>query len=120
MQERRKLPRLNISYYMPLREAETQRIIGHLLNINSTGLMIDAPQEIPVGHDVLLRLDTGSVAGQSDIEFTAVTRWCRPDPIEPFVYNIGFELKHIQAEDLEILQRVIDLYAVPGNPGFDI
>ncbi len=120
MQERRKLPRLKISYYMPLREADTQRIIGHLLNINTIGLMIDAQQEVPIGRDVLLRLDTGTVADRSYIEFTARTRWCRSDPIEPFLYNVGFELKQIAPEDAEVLQRVIGLYATPDNPGFNL
>lgn len=120
MQERRKQPRLKISYYMPLREADTQRIIGHLLNINAIGLMIDAQQEVPVGRNILLRLDTDTIADKSHIEFVGLTRWCRNDPIEPFLYNVGFELKQISPEDSEIFKRVIDLYTTPETPEFKL
>lgn len=120
MQERRKLPRLKISYYMPLREADTHRIIGHLLNLNEKGLMIDAQQEVPLDRSFLLRLDTGTVADRSYIEFVAKSRWCRPDPIEPFLFNVGFELREIAPEDAVVLKRVTDLYATPDNPGFNL
>ena len=43
--------------------------------------------------DFRLRLDTmPDVADKDYIKFTARTKWCLPDAVEPYLYDIGFSI----------------------------
>jgi hypothetical protein len=108
-QERRRLRRQNLSYYMQILDPDTLQIVGHLVDVSRIGLMIDSNNR--------LRLDTTpEVADKTCINFTARVRWCRPDKIEPTVYNIGFEIASITAHDLDIIQRIVDVYGTKPKP----
>jgi hypothetical protein len=109
--ERRRLRRQNLSYYMQLLDPDTLQIMGHLVDINRIGLMIDSGNPLVVGKDHRLRLDTTpEVADKTGINFIGRVRWCRSDKIDPTIYNIGFEITSISPHDLDIIQRIVDMY----------
>ena len=110
-QERRKAPRRRTSYYVPLVEVDTGIILGHLIDITGKGMMIDSKKEVPAGKAIRVRLDTTSdVADVSYIEFVARSKWCRNDPIEPYLYNVGFEITESSPHVAGILQKIADRY----------
>jgi hypothetical protein len=110
-QERRRSGRLSISYYLPVLDSSTEQVMGHLVDISSTGLMIDCKEPIPTGLDFSLRLDlVGNLAEKPFLEFSARSKWCRADPIQPFMYNAGMEITKIAPEDAEIVQRIAEKY----------
>jgi hypothetical protein len=109
--ERRRLLRQNLSYYMQILDPDTLQIVGHLVDVNRIGLMIDSSNPLSVGRDYRLRMDTTpEVADKTCINFVARVRWCRPDKIEPTIFNIGFEITSISAHDLDIIQRIVEVY----------
>jgi hypothetical protein len=110
-QERRRSPRRKTSYYVPLVEVETGVILGHLIDITGKGMMIDSKKEVPVGKSVRVRLDTTSdVADVSYIEFVIRSKWCRNDPIEPYLFNVGFEITESSIHVSDVLQRIAERY----------
>jgi hypothetical protein len=112
IQERRKLKRRSLTYYMLVMDANTRETIGHLVDITPTGLMMDSAKPLPLENDFRLRLDTvPDVADKDYIKFTARSKWCLPDAVEPFLFDIGFSIIDIAQHDVEIIRKNVEKYA---------
>jgi len=108
-QERRRLRRYHLSYYMPVLDPDTFHVIGHLVDLNKIGLLLDSPTPLASGKELQLRIDTTpEVANKEFIQFTARVKWCRSDKIQPSVYNIGLELTAISSADADIIQSIVE------------
>jgi hypothetical protein len=110
-QERRHLKRRNLSYYLPVIDNSNQEVLGHLVDISSNGLMMDSKKPIPTELVFTLRLDLmEDLANKPFIEFVARSKWCRPDSIQPYLFNAGFQIVNISPEDIEIVKRIAEKY----------
>jgi hypothetical protein len=111
LDDRRRLDRKDFSYYMQLFDHDTQELVGHLADISSGGFRIDSLSPIPPNKDIRFRLDlTSEVADKPFMVFVASSKWCKVDPLDPFCYNVGFQLINISPGDLEIFNRMIEKY----------
>lgn len=111
MDERRHRERKDFSYYMRLVDNDTQNLVGHLVDISSGGFKLDSQSSIPVNKDFRLRMDlTSEVANKPAMIFVARSKWCEIDPLDPFIYNVGFQLVSISPSDLEIINRMMEKY----------
>ena len=111
MEERRNRERRDFSYYMRLVDNDTQDLVGHLVDISSSGFKLDSQTPIPVDKDFRLRMDlTSEVANKPAMVVVARSKWCEVDPLDPFIYNVGFQLVNISPADLEIINRMIEKY----------
>lgn len=111
MDERRHRERKDFSYYMRLIDNDTQNLVGHLVDISSGGFKLDSQSSIPVNKDFRLRMDlTSEVADKPAMIFVARSKWCEIDPLDPFIYNVGFQLVSISPSDLEIINRMMEKY----------
>ena len=109
--ERRKHNRRNVSYYLPVMDNNTKQVIGHLMDISPIGLMMDSKIPIPTNLKYTLHLDLmEDIAGQASLEFVAISIWCRPDSIQPYLYNAGFNIMAISPGDLEVVKRIAEKY----------
>ena len=109
--ERRRLNRRNISYYMPVMDSVTQKIIGHLVDISPAGLLMDSKVPIQTNQHFHLHLDLmEDIYGKASLDFTARSIWCHPDPIQPYMYYAGFEISNLAPGDLEVIKRIADKY----------
>jgi hypothetical protein len=109
--ERRRYQRKNVSYYLPVMDNNSQKVIGHLVDISLIGLMMDSKIPIQTNLSFSLRLDfTEDMAGKACLEFKAVCRWCRPDKIQPYMYNVGFQIINISPRDTQVIQTLSDRY----------
>jgi hypothetical protein len=110
-QERRKLKRRSLSYYMLVTDPTTNKTVGHLVDITPKGFMMDTQYQIPPHRECHFRLDTtADVATKSFIEITARSVWVAPDAVEVGLFDIGFEITTMTEEDADILQRIVDKY----------
>ena len=111
MNERRNLERKDFSFYMQLVNDETHELVGHLVDISSGGFKLDCQAPIPINKDYRFRMDlTSEVATKPAMTFIARSKWCQNDPLDPFVYNVGFQLLNIAPGDLEIFNRMMENY----------
>jgi hypothetical protein len=111
MDDRRHLERKDFSYYMRLIDNDTQNLVGHLVDISSGGFKLDSQGPIPINKDFRLRMDlTSEVADKPAMIFVARSKWCEVDPLDPFIYNVGFQLVNISPTDLEIINRLMAKY----------
>jgi hypothetical protein len=116
MSERRKIQRKSISYYMRVMDANENQMIGHLADINLTGLRMDSQVPIEVTKEFRLRLFTTSdVADKDYIEFGARAKWCNLNQLDFGVYDIGFEIIKIAAHDAEIIKHIMAKYGSREN-----
>ncbi len=103
--------RKSFSYYMQLTNAVTQEIVGHLSDISTGGFKLDSDNPLPLEKDYEFHLALSSdVANKPYMIFRARSKWCNTDPIDPFVYNVGFHLTAIRPEDRAIFVRVVEKY----------
>jgi hypothetical protein len=108
---RRRMKRRSLTYYILVLDASTHLKMGHLLDITPIGLMMDSPKPLPVGKDFNLRLDTTpEVADTNHITFTARSKWCRQDPVDTSIYNIGFSIEKITPHDARIIERIVERF----------
>jgi hypothetical protein len=96
---------------MRLVDNDTQELVGHLMDISSGGFKLDSQKPIAPNKDFRLRMDlTSEVANKPSMVFVARSKWCKTDPLDPFVYNVGFQLINISPSDFNIINRMIEKY----------
>ncbi|MBN1451925.1 MAG: PilZ domain-containing protein [Anaerolineales bacterium] len=111
LDDRRRLDRKDFSYYMPLIDYDTRELVGHLADISSGGFRMDSLSPIPTNKDIQFHLDlTSEVANKPFMIFVARSKWCKVDPLDPFCYNVGFQLINISPEDVKIFNRLMEKY----------
>ena len=89
----------------------TKQVIGHIMDISPTGLMMDSKVPVPTNLKYSLNLDLmEEIAGKATVEFEAITKWCQPDPIQPYLYVAGFQITNITSDDIEVIKRIADKY----------
>jgi hypothetical protein len=119
VQERRKLKRRSLAYYMLVMDANTRVMIGHLVDITPDGLMMDSAKPLLLEKDFRLLLDTPDVADRDYIKFTARSKWCLPDAVEPYLFDIGFHIIDIAQHDAEIILKIMEKYAARESLDFN-
>jgi hypothetical protein len=98
-------------YYKPVIDQDTRQVVGHLADISTGGFKLDTQKPFPLDRDFHLAISlTGEIADKPAMGFVARSKWCRVDPLDPYVYNVGFQLILIAPEDLEIFQRMMEKY----------
>jgi hypothetical protein len=111
MPERRRIKRRSISYYLRIVDVEANQVLGHLADITLQGLKMDSQKAIPVPKDFRLRIyTTADVSDKDYIDFLASSRWCQIDPLEPSLYDVGFQIVRIDPHDATIIQHIVDKY----------
>ena len=113
--EKRKLDRRSFSYYMRVLDEVNGHLVGHLSDISTGGFKLDCSTAVPINRDFRLRIElTSEVANKSFMVFLARSKWCRPDPIDPTSFNVGFQIMNMAPSDFEIFSRMFEKYGSQG------
>ena len=111
MADKRKINRRDFTYYMQVKDATTKKIVGYLSDISTAGFKLDTPTEIPRGQDFRLHIDLSpDIADQNSMVFIARSKWCHRDHVDPFTFNVGFEIINMASSDMLIFQRMFEKY----------
>ena len=111
--EKRKINRRDFTYYMQVNDELTKQLIGYLTDISTGGFRLDCPKQIPAGQDFRMQIQlTADIADKNFMSFVARSKWCHPDHVDPFTYNVGFEIVTMAPSDLVIFQRMFDKYGM--------
>ncbi len=115
MEDKRKVDRRFLLYYMRVYDAATRQQIGHLVDITPRGIMIVGDHPLPEGQTTRLRVEvTEEVADKPFMEFSVHSKWTEPDII-PSMYNTGFEILDLTPEDSEIIRHIIEEFGFRDN-----
>jgi hypothetical protein len=120
--KRSRAERKELFYYQQVIDPETQRIVGHLADISAGGFRLDSQEPLPVNRDFRFHLSlTSELADKPFMAIVARSCWCKVDPLDPTVYNIGCQLIQVSPEDLVILNRMMEKYGRErGNRYIDL
>ncbi len=111
MADKRKLDRREFTYYMPVTNDVTKKIIGYLSDISTGGFKLDCNKQVPVGQEFRLSVElTADIADKTTMVFIARSKWCHPDFVDPTTYNVGFEIVNMSSSDMLIFQRMFEKY----------
>jgi len=109
--EKRRLARRSFSYYMRVMNEVNGQLVGHLSDISTGGFKLDSKDAIPTNKDFRLRIELNNeVAEKAFMTFTARSRWCAADPLDPTAYSVGFQIVNMAPADFEIFGRMFEKY----------
>jgi len=109
--EKRNLSRKAFSYYMQVVDDTEEKPLGYLTDISARGFRLDCRQPLQVERTFAVRLDlTDEVADKSSLVLVARNRWCKRDELDPFVYNVGFQIISMDKDDIPSFQRRVERY----------
>lgn len=112
--ERRLAPRYNVSQHVRVTDINSTRVLGHIVNLSSTGFMLvsKSPVESRQRMYLLMELEAAA-AGSRRVLLEAQCLWCgRSSFSEDF--GAGFEIIRIEANEQRKLQQWISLSAGVG------
>lgn len=111
MADKRKLSRRDFTYYMPVKDDITKELVGYLTDISTGGFKLDCQNQIQPGRDFRLHIElTADIADKTSMVFIARSKWCHHDHIDPFTFNVGFEIVNMAPSDMVIFQRMFEKY----------
>ena len=105
--EQRNLSRQHLIYYLRVFDGISSRVVGHIVDISSEGIMLITDEPIPVQEEYRLRMRfPGTGASQEELVLEAVCRWCREDE-NPEFYLAGFQIQDLPQDAEKFLQGLI-------------
>lgn len=111
MPEKRRVPRKKFSFYMRVLDDDTEDTVGHLVNVSMKGLQLETVTALPMGQEFHMHMElTPDVSDKLFMFLSARSKWIRPDEIMPNLYRVGFAITRIEPHDLEIYQRLLEMY----------
>ena len=111
MIEHRQLARRRFSYYMLVRDDTTGELVGHWADISPSGFRLETLNPVPQNKDFRFRIDLSSeIARKSSMVFSARSRWCQKDPLDPNLYEVGFQISPLPPDDSMIFKSMFEKY----------
>lgn len=106
-EEQRSLNRHHLIYYLRVYDGISSRVVGHIVDISSQGIMLITDEPINVNEEYRLRMRfPGPGMDQQEIVVDAVCRWCRPDE-NPEFYIAGFQINDMPEEAAHFIRNLI-------------
>jgi len=96
--ELRKVERRHLVFYLRVFDGMGSRVIGHIVDISSRGLMLISESPVPVNEDYRLRMRLpAEMTDKEEIVIDATSRWCKQDE-NPDFYITGFQIHNLTPE----------------------
>lgn len=110
MENKRRLKRRHLIYYLRVFDQSNGQLVGHLVDITKEGLMLISEQPLSVNETYHFRMVLPSeILSKVELTFTATVVWCKKD-VNPDFYATGFSLSDIPTEDILIIESLIHRY----------
>ncbi len=108
MENKRKLKRRHLIYYLRVFDYDTKDLLGHLVDITTEGIMLISEKPIPQDKNYrLLMTLPREISGVTEVSFQAKSKWSQKD-VNPDFYDTGFQLSDIDERHAHIIERLIN------------
>jgi hypothetical protein len=115
-EDKRILSRRDFSIYMRVFDELTSKVVGTLVDISTGGFKLESKHQVPLNVNIRLRIEhTDEISSKPYVVFTAKAKWCRPDPIDPTTYNVGFQIVEMAPSDADIFLQMFNSYGSKTN-----
>jgi hypothetical protein len=114
MREKRKLNRLKLLYHLRVFDRTNYRLLGHLADIHTDGMMVigERLEEINKIYNIRIILPE-VVQGQEEIYFSAKVVWSR-QYVNPLFYQTGYKIERISEEFVQLMESWIKKFGFHG------
>jgi Tfp pilus assembly protein PilZ len=111
MPERRKLARTNLISYSQVFDLYAGVLLGYLADLTDSGAMVIGDKPVEPGKEMTLQVEVPELEGIDVRKLVLEARvvWCQPD-ISPNFKNIGLEFKQVRAEQVSVIEAIMDHY----------
>jgi len=104
------MKRKNLPYYLRVFDTKTNQPLGDASNITTEGMMLIS--DYPVATNTIFRLKMAlpkEIPGDRYLEFSAESKGWEKGFI-PDSYNVGFQLRDISQEGIQVIERLIEKF----------
>ncbi len=106
--EQRQVTRRHLVFYLRVFDGMSSRVVGHLIDISSKGLMLLCDEPVALNEEYRLRMRLPlEIIDTDEIVFKSVSRWCRPDD-NPDFYITGFQIEDLDSESERAISSLIE------------
>jgi hypothetical protein len=110
MENKRRLKRRHLIYYLRVFDLNNGQLIGHLVDITNEGIMLISEQPLTMDQVYHFKMMLPSeILSKNELTFTALVVWCKKD-VNPDFYATGFKLSDISNEDIVVIENLIHRY----------
>lgn len=112
MQERRRLKRRTLIYYLRVTDDASGQDLGHLVDITTEGILVMSPTPIEVGKTFRLRMqlpDSDGAAGKEPVQFEARSLRNSRDVNHDFI-DTAFQVTSLSPHHRSHIESLIDDY----------
>lgn len=110
MQDRRRLKRRHLIYYLRVFDRQSGDLLGRLVDLTTEGIMLLSESPVPLGRTYSCRVVLpGQGADAREVTFDAHSVWCRKD-VNPAFYAAGFTLEGPDPQAVETIEGLIAEY----------
>jgi hypothetical protein len=107
MANHRSQPRHELNVYLEVREADSGRAVGHVVDLTTGGMRLVTTRTFAQGaaYRLLIAVDIGP-AGDKTVAVDAVCTWAGRD-VNPDLNAVGFRFQNLKPQDEASLARTI-------------
>ncbi len=114
--EKRKLARRKVSYYLPVTDPSSSKVLGVVMDISPQGFKLDSGDKSLVGEVKRFHINLpDEIAPQPGRTFIGRSRWCHPDQLDPSSFTVGYEFLNISEDNATFFQRVFETYGTKSS-----
>lgn len=109
MRKKRRVKRVHLIYYLLVFEKDTDRLLGHVVDVSTEGMKLMSKEPIEEGTEFDVRMVLPDELGESSrqLAFRARCAWCNQNVYSDF-YGAGFHIENIDAADVRLIRRLVD------------
>ncbi|HPH95074.1 MAG TPA: hypothetical protein PKW33_02095 [Anaerolineaceae bacterium] len=109
-ENKRKLQRRHLIYYLRVFDDTTNALLGHLVDITPEGVMLISENPIPTNVVYHLRMELPQdILGQGELEFVGKSIWSKKD-VNPRFYDTGFEMIEVAQQHFTVIEQLVELF----------
>ena len=114
MREYRRRPRKNTPHRTNVLDADTDIVLGRIVDITADGLMVVSQRQFDIGqvHNLKIVLPV-MLRNRSDITVEAKVVWSSPDS-NPSYHRAGFQFLNLAGDDGFLLEDVLHKFNLVG------
>ncbi len=103
----RSIERRYLVFYLRVFDGQSNKILGHLVDISEQGIMLlsDSPIQINQDYRLRMRLPT-ELKERNEVIFTATCKWCKNDS-NPDFYRAGFQMHDLDSYPKKLITKLI-------------
>ena len=108
--DRRSIKRRHLIFYLRVWETTSEKLLGHVVDITTEGMMLISDQPIPTGQSYTLEVRLPDTEGDlKPLRFSAICRWSDND-INPAFYDSGFEFLEKTPQAMDTIRQMVAAY----------